>query len=289
MPTNELKYEIQEKPSWRNGAKSTSNLLKDIILWKGNFDRLSQQDQSSFQDAFTLCMNIEFVFRSNLSEGIGIQTYEGTKDVLERAIGMGSGGERNKEEKETVNTAQAFMALRAVHKEMGSTGKLTIEKVCAIHRVLLKDLRADAGALRKIDAYNRLPDDSLYFYAKPDIAKIKLSSLLHHHNIHMEAYTTQSKDWIIDDKFVFLIKSAAWLMFHFMEIHPFSDGNGRMGWLLANYVISLVNPFPVHLYPFGEATNQDRMSHFKEALKTCRKNPKDGPRDLAALFVEGLW
>ena len=289
MPTNELKYDIQEKPSWRNGGKTTSNLLKDIILWKGNFDRLSQQDQSSFKEAFTLCMNIEYVFRSNLSEGIGIQTYEGTKEVLERVIGMKTGGERNKEEKETVNTARAFMRLRHVHQEMKSTGKLTVEKVCSIHHELLKDIRGDAGTLRNIDAYNRLPDDSLYFYAKPDVAKIKLYSLLQHHNIHMDAYASLSKNWSQDEKFIFLIKNAAWLMFHFMEIHPFSDANGRMGWLLANYVISIINPFPVHLYPFSEVSGENRQSHFKEALKICRKNPKDGPKDLAALLVEGIW
>jgi Fic family protein len=291
MPTDELKFDIQEKPSWRSGEKTTSSLFKDILIWKGNFDRLSQQDQSSFKDAFTLCMNIEYVYQSNIAENIGVQTYEGTKDVLERNVHVGVAGakENSKEEKETVNTAKAYMALRAAHQAMQTTGKLTIDVVCKLHKELMSELRVDAGSIRKIDAYNRLPDDSLYFYTKPDVAKPKLISLLHQHNIHMEIYAKSGKEWIPGEQYIYLCKCAAWLMFHFMEIHPFSDGNGRLGWLLVNYIISLINPFPVHLYSINKFSAQERQTHFREALNACRKNPKDGPKDLAALFVEGLW
>ena len=292
MPTDDLKFEIQEKPSWRNGGKTTNNLFKDILIWKQNFDQLPLEDRASFQDPLTLCMNIEYVYHSNLAERVGVQTYEGTKDVLERILGlMGGrpGGERNKEEKETVNIAKAYIALRSIHQDMGNTGKLTVEKICAIHRELLNEIRTDAGSLRTIDAYNRLPNNSFNFYAKADVAQAKLHSIVLHHNIHMDAYTQLSKEWSQNDKFVFLIKCAAWLLFNFVEVHPFSDGNGRMGWLLANYVLSLINPFPVHLYEFHDISKRDRQEHFIEAISICRKNPKDGPRDLAALLVEGIW
>lgn len=292
MPSDDLKFDIQEKPSWRSGGRITSNLFKDILIWKESFDRLPQADQVSFQEPFTVCMNIEYVFHLCIAERIGVQTYEATKDVLERVLGfMGGrpGGEKSKEEKETVNIAKAFMKLRSVHQSMQTSGKLSVELVCGLHRELMNELRMDAGSLRNIDAYNRLPDNSIHFYAKPDIAEAKLHSIVHNHNIHMDSYATQSKEWSSQDKFAFLIKCAAWLMFHFLETHPFSDGNGRIGWILANYVLSLVNPFPLHLYQFQDFSKEDRLSHFLEAMNTCRKNPKDGPRDLCAIFVEGVW
>ena len=42
------------------------------------------------------------------------------------------------------------------------------------------------------------------------------------------------------DKIKFIAKSAAWLPFHFVSTHPFSDGNGRMCQLPGNYVFSLI-------------------------------------------------
>lgn len=292
MPSDDLKFDIQEKPSWRSGGKTTSNLFKDLLIWKDKFDHLPQAEQTSFQEPFTVCMNIEYVFHSCIAERIGVQTYEATKEVLERVLGyMGGrpGGEKSKEEKETVNVAKALMKLRAVHQSMGNTGKLSVDIICGLHREFMDELRMDSGTMRSVDAYKRLPDNSIHFYAKPDVAQAKLHSIVVNHNIHMDAYAAKVKDMTSQDKYVFLIKCASWLMFQFMETHPFSDGNGRLSWILANYVLSLINPFPVHLYQYGDFSSQDRITHFIEASNNCRKNPKDGPRDLAALFVEGIW
>lgn len=291
MPTDELKFDIQEKPSWRTGGKTTSNLLKDIFIWRDSFGRLSQEDQASFQEAFTVCMNMEYVFHSCLTESVGMTSYEATKEVLERVLGVGGhlGGEKTREEKETVNTAKALMHLRNEHQKMGVTGKLSLEVVCAIHRELMGDLRTDAGNLRTKDAYKRLADNSIQFYPKPDISCARLFYVIQSHNIHMDSYASQSKDWPLQNKFVFLVKCASWLMVQIMEAHPFSEGNGRLAWLLANYVISLANPFPLHLYQFQNFSGTERISHFMDAVTAYRKSPKDGPKDLCALFVEGAW
>ena len=293
MPTDELKFEIQEKPSWRagSGARTSSQLLKEIVGWKEKFDKLSQKDRESFEESFTLCMNIEYVYHSNLAEGVGLQTYEGIKQSLERILGLGgrAGGEKDRYEKETVNTAKAFMHLRRLHQGMGNTAKLHIDEVRTIHQLLMNELRTDAGNLRTTDSHLRLPDNSFHFYCKPEIAQAKTHSLIAQHNIHMATFHMGAKQWNLADQFSVIIKSAAWLLSHFMEIHPFSDGNGRMGWLLANYVLSLLNPFPTHLYEFNGTPSEKRQAQFLEALQTFRKNPKEGPRDIAALIVEGMW
>ena len=291
MPSDELKFDIQEKPAWRGGGKTTSNLLKDIFIWRDSFARLSQEDQTSFQEAFQVCMKMEYVFHSCLTESHGAKTYEATKEILERVLGASGrlGGEKTKEEKETVNIAKALMQLSSEHNKMGGSGKLSLEVVCSIHSELMRELRADAGSLRTKDAYKRMDDSSTQFYPKPDIARARLLHVIQNHNIHMDSYASQSKDWPAQNKFVFLVKCASWLMVQFMEAHPFSEGNGRMAWLLANYVISLSSPFPLHVYQFQDFSAIDRISHFKDAIAAYRKSPKDGPKDLCALFVEGAW
>ena len=44
--------------------------------------------------------------------------------------------------------------------------------------------------------------------------------------------------------FLSIFKSAAWLVFELLDLHPFSDGNGRLCRLLCSYVLSTCTPFP---------------------------------------------
>ena len=51
-----------------------------------------------------------------------------------------------------------------------------------------------------------------------------------------------------NNKLLSIFKCVAWLVFELLDLHPFSDGNGRLCRLLSSYVLSTCTPFPIHLF-----------------------------------------
>ena len=100
------------------------------------------------------------------------------------------------------------------------------------------------------------------------------------------SYLTNSPDELLStSKVELLFKRAARLLFDFVNAHPFADGNGRTCRLLANYVISLIMPFPVT--PCGEGGNI--KDDYLKAIIECRDHREKGPGALASMLIEDTW
>ena len=275
-----LAFEFKENPQWRRkGMQSTSDMLQEISEMRAQFECLTDERQKLHPHD----MEVEYVYHSNLGEGVGTQTYEDTQALVSDSCLESP----SRDQRETINTFRALRELKRLHTHMEHNGLLTVDQICNIHAIVLDGLHPEAGKLRETTVFTRT-DRGMHFYPRPEVVEQELYNVIDRHNIHMEALEEKIKNKKLSDleKIMYVIKCAAWLLFHIVDTHPFIDGNGRTCRLLGNYVLSLVTPFPVSVY--SDASTNCRRDYIN-AIVRCRENPKEGPSELAAMMVEGLW
>ncbi len=129
---------------------------------------------------------------------------------------------------ETVQHARAFEDLLA--RRIGPIRLLT---VLQLHEAVFRGIKLDAGQWRRVNV--RIAGTR---HAPPRMEKV----------VPMiteweEAYA--KRDMLGENVF----SLAAWMHFDFESVHPFSDGNGRVGRLLLNLHFLKHNWPPVHILP----------------------------------------
>ncbi len=305
---DDLAYQIEENPPWRTstceceGRKESENgrssrltstiMLKAISSRVEEFDKLPEKTQELHRAALSRSMAVEYVHRSNIGESVGTQAFEDTQTLLKDEPVTLSNREQSQWSRDELETVNTWRALRKFHEqireEMQRTGMISVQQLCDIHALLLERLHPNNGRIRDTDVFTRT-EDGFHYYPCAMVAKQRLYSLIDHHNIRMECFHTYRERMSTEEQVEFIVKCAARLLFEFVYTHPFSDGNGRTCRLLASYVVSLIIPFAVAVY---HNPNQPQRSHrddFIDAIVRCRKNPEEGPRDLAAMILEGIY
>ena len=282
-----LKFEFEEHPSWRSPEEktATSEMLREIAELTDRYKTLPEEAHKFSQNWFARGMAVNYIYHSNVGEHVGTQTMDETETLLERFFDDELKESDNSQAKmETINTRKAMRAIHELHKEMEKTGMLTVQQVCEVHKVLLDGLHPKCGKIRESEVYTFCQNGS-HFYPSPQKAEKLFYSVIDQHNSHMAAFQSAATTREMVD---YLFKCAAWLLFHFVNTHPFSDGNGRMCRLLANYVLSVITPFPVALYHTHHSNRSGRQNYI-DAIVECRNHPEQRPCKLATMLVEGAW
>ena len=127
---------------------------------------------------------------------------------------------------ETKNLARVVLYINRKAKEQ----ELNIEMILLLHKMLLSNIRDDvAGRFRNNTEWVRVAD-----YIAPDPKHVieKTENLLIKYN------STSDKN---------IIKRIALFHLTFESIHPFVDGNGRIGRVLNNYILIREGYVPINI------------------------------------------
>ncbi|ABX40660.1 Fic family protein [Lachnoclostridium phytofermentans] len=175
-----------------------AELQKRRPLTQGELERLREE------------FLIEFTYNSNAIEGNTL-TLQETASVLE---GITIDKKPLKDHLEVVGHKEAFLYIvELVSKQVQISEKVIKE----IHSLILVDRPHDRGAYRQIPARIK---GSVYIPPQPFLVPIQMEELM--------------KDDSLRVNKMHLIERLARFHMEFERIHPFIDGNGRIGRLLMN-------------------------------------------------------
>ena len=278
-------------PKFRKGTfydSTSDDMIAQITQWRLAYQKMPDNAKELCTQHFA--MAVDYVHSSNVGELVGTQTWQETQDTIRRVgenylVSLSAGVKplsQTRCEKETANTYEAMKLLHITLKLMDYTGFLTVQEVCGIHRVLLQGLHPDCGKIRTGEAYTHWHGGP-YYYPPPKQAEELFYALIDHHNKRMADCL---HDVTTDEYTEYIFKCAADLLFEFVSVHPFGDGNGRMCRLLANYVLGLITPFPVSLYHSPE---RNAREDYLNAIVHCREHPKEKPYQLTTMLIKGAW
>lgn len=170
---------------------------------------LSEQQWTQFSELFT--------YNTNAIEGSELNSQE-VREIL--------GEDKWPKEKSKQDIAEAYGVSEAISYIRETKEELSIELIKKIHQIIFKNSKHFAGQLRKpgeeVVVKNRLGE--IVHEGAPQ------SRVLHLLNELIDWYQKQNKNY------PGIILAA---VFHnqFENIHPFRDGNGRVGRILLNYIL----------------------------------------------------
>ena len=126
----------------------------------------------------------------------------------------------------------------------------------------------------------------IYHYPTPEDMESAVSNLLDKYNFLFDSCTKGESGLKDFDDFYSLFKTCAWLLFELLDLHPFSDGNGRLCRILCSYSLSKLNPFPTPIYNVWTDSSKD---DYIKALVEARMSPGRHPCALTTMIIESSY
>ena len=183
----------------------------------------------------------DFTYNTNAIEGSTVALSE-VKELLS--------GEEEPQDADDVETLNVATAVEHIKK---SKEKITVDFINHLHLICFKGTKKFAGELRNVNVVIRDGQGNIVHQGAP-INKVKglIEELCKCYDKHKKKYPP--------------LLLAVVMHNQFEKIHPFQDGNGRVGRLLLNYVLLQ------HKYPPINIRLRDRGRYYKCLQEFDHKN-----------------
>ena len=199
--------------------------LDELTLKKKKLDTLKPAQGQAFQN-LEHWLKVELTYSSNAIEGNTLSRME-TAEVIEKGVSATISGKPLKDQLEAINHAKALEFIKNLAKKRKGHQFITEEDILDIHKVILDGISDDwAGKYRETQVFIRGTNLDL---PKPNEVPILMKKFI---------------EWLGDQQGQHPVKVASEAHFKFESIHPFVDGNGRVGRLLLNLIL-IINGYPM--------------------------------------------
>ncbi len=183
----------------------------------------------------------DFTYNTNAIEGSTVALSE-VKELLS--------GKKEPQDADDVETLNVAKAVEYIKK---SKEKITVDFITNLHLICFKGTKKFAGKLRDVNVVIRDGQGNIVHQGAP-ISEVK-------------GLLEELCKWYVKYKKKYPPLLLAAVMLNQLEkIHPFQDGNGRIGRLLLNYVLLQ------HKYPPINIRLRDRGKYYKYLQEYDRKN-----------------
>ncbi|KAL9658371.1 hypothetical protein ABK040_015691 [Willaertia magna] len=240
----DLSFPLDKLPCYRNDGPSANEMLSVICDVLEEIKKDSKKQK--YLNNFYTKKVIEFVYSSNKGE-------RGSLDLMQ---------DMKKEMLLVCEDDPKYSIL------------LTQGMLFECHSLLMEGCINNNGQLRTKSAFTIRENNQIHGYVDPKLVENRCSGLIDFYNSIVDR-----NDLNIEK----LFKLAAYLAFNFVDIHPFSDGNGRMCRILANHPLSLLFPFPVSF------STEENNSIYIKAIERCRYSNYHFPEDLTYMLIENAY
>lgn len=237
-----------------------NQVTKDKIdKLSGEYRKLAAENKQAITE-ISLAELPEMVYNSNAIENSTL-TLEDTEDILIR--------DQIRTDHEIREIFEAKNLAKAMEYLMHNPEpRISVELILKLHRILLANIRDEiAGRFRTGREWVRV---GTHIGANPEFVNGFMYELVEKYNSSNDAY---------------FLEKIAYFHAEFENIHPFSDGNGRIGRLLTNEQLDLLGLPPIII------PNKSKLEEYYPALDEYTKTDKtDKLTELfAGLLIESLY
>lgn len=234
--------------------------------------------------------------------------------------------EKHRTEKELINLFEGQKYLMSQIKFIDEDKKvdhlhlLELKLIKETHKIVMKDVLESAGTFYTGKHHGSFKGEKFQYpqFKDDEIAAEAIDALVNNYNttvgvwkrklkdLSKENITSQNKEEEEKEYLENIFRSAAKFLFTFLQLHPFQDGNGRLGRILCSYFLRLFCPFPSSIYNVysptersdyvtvlvnaREGLNFDKEIKSKEeAIEFVGKVFGQDESDLASLIIESNW
>ena len=287
-----LPFDALENPLWRKKEEvSVKEMITKILQYhkEWNEKKKHDYDKELVENVYKDFLG-NFIFHVNREEGSGFSTFEETDTFLRSCYVSGyfKRSFSSKAEQETVNLKDAYEHLLGKIKreeESSDYGLMEASLLQETHRILMKDILLPKGKTRPGEfsnkrRYTQFKGEEYNYPEPPDMNKAVVHLLDWCNNLFDRCIKDGLKDF---DDFYCLFKTCALMHFELLDLHPFSDGNRRLGLILCSYLLSTFTPFPTPVYNVWTDSCKD---DYKQALVDARKDKQRHPKALTTMIIE---